>query len=142
MKTRLIAIATLTTLAATATWAADTASLTRAEVGAAVLAARANGQLMGPGEAIESHPVAPISIRSRADVEREVAAAQKNHTLMAVGDLSAPDVVVRGMGRSRAEVKAETVAARIDGGLLGAGEGLAREHAATKAPRGSVAGLR
>jgi hypothetical protein len=96
---------------------------------------------MGPGEAIESHPSAPVSTRSRADVEREVAAAQKNHTLMAAGDLSEPVAVLRGVGRSRAEVKAETVAARIDGGLLGAGEGLAREHAATKAPRGNVAGL-
>lgn len=141
MKTRLIAIATLATLAATATWAADNAPLTRAQVGASVLTARANGQLMGPGEALESHPVASISTRSRADVEREVVAAQRNHTLMAAGDLSDPVVMLRGMGRSRAEIKAETVAARVDGGLLGAGEGLAREHAASKAPRGNVAGL-
>jgi len=141
MKTRLIAIATLTALAATATWAADTAPLTREQVAAQVITARANGQLMGAGEALESHPAAPMSTRSRADVQAEVAAAQKNHTLTAAGELSTPAAAVRGMSRSRAEVRAETLAARLDGSLPAAGEGLAHEHAQTKAPRNSVAGL-
>ena len=99
-------------------------TLTRAQVKASVLQARASGQLLPAGEGYNGIPVPTTSNLARSEVKREVLSARASGQLLpagesdqqAVAELAAPSTL------SRADVKAEVLAARKTGDLLPAGE--------------------
>jgi len=100
------------------------APLTRAEVRAQVLEARAAGQLRPAGEA--SGPVAyrfDAPTRTRADVRAEVLQARLHGELVAAGQGAEADDATGLSTRARADVRAETVMARLQGELIPSGEG-------------------
>ncbi|MEO8805214.1 MAG: hypothetical protein ABI433_03980 [Burkholderiaceae bacterium] len=114
-------------LAASTAFAADAPALTRAEVNAQTLAARANGTLVPAGELVDiSRPALPgRPALSRADVMADVLAARASGRLLAAGE--APQAAAfdapTGPALARATVKAEVLAARASGDLVPAGEG-------------------
>jgi hypothetical protein len=109
-------------------FAADGSSLTRAEVSASVLQARANGTLRRTGDAADYdvRDVAAGPARTRAEVRAEVLDARASHLLVASGE--APVPIGAGMASeptylARATVKEETRTARRNGELIPSGEG-------------------
>ena len=104
--------------------AAGPAGLSRAEVKASVLEARANGQLRPAGEAIEPFAMrseaAPLSYRQ---VREETLMARATGQLVPAGEGS-PYVAERGTQMARADVKQATLQARANQQLVPAGEGI------------------
>jgi hypothetical protein len=100
------------------------APITRADVKAQVLQARAAGELRPAGEAAEpmAYRFGP-STRSRADVRAEVVTARLQGDLVPAGqgaesrDATGPSML------ARADVRADTVLARLHGELTPSGEG-------------------
>ncbi|QGZ40793.1 uncharacterized protein DUF4148 [Pseudoduganella flava] len=113
MKTTMKAL--FLTIALAAAGAASAEGLTREQVRAEVLAARAAGTLSSGGEGYQADVYAP-SVRSRADVLAELAAARTAGTLAEgeayPGPFPAPQPV------PRATVRAELAAARAAGTLV------------------------
>lgn len=128
-------------LAASSTFAADAPGLTRADVNAQTLAARADGTLIPPGEGFDPRgpAITSRSALTRADVAATVLAARTTGQLMAAGEAAGPSTAF-GPATSpvlaRAAVKAEVLAARASGDLMSAGEAPfpeARQRARTAA---------
>ena len=118
------------TLAASTAFAADAPALTRAEVNAQTLAARANGTLAPAGELVDiGSPALQGPALTRAAVMADVLAARASGRLMAAGEAAEPAQfsAPNGPVLTRAEVKAEVLAARASGELVPAGEGPAPE---------------
>ena len=113
------------TLAAFASTAPVQAASTRADMRAAVLAARAHGELVPAGEAIETlvHTTS-ASERSRADVRDEVLQARAQGELVPAGEAMAAQTTGAPSTLARAEVKETVRIARQRGELVPAGEGV------------------
>jgi len=117
--------------------------LTRAEVRAQVLEARAAGQLRPAGEA--SGPVAyrfDTPTRTRADVRAEVLQARLQGDLVAAGQGAEADDAIGVSMRARADVRAETAVARLQGELIPSGEGFGpvdRTHRLVRFPGETMA---
>jgi hypothetical protein len=109
--------------------------LTRDQVKATVLKARASGELLAAGEGYVGVPVAVTSNVARSDIKGQVIAARAAGELQAVGeaDPRSDRVFQVASTRSRADVKAEVIAARQAGQLLPSGESTAISHGAQPA---------
>ena len=104
---------------------AHTASvLTRDQVKAEVVKARASGELLPAGEGYVGVPSPATSSVARADIKAQVIAARAAGELQPAGEADARSYAVFQVAstRSRADVKAEVIAARQAGELLPAGE--------------------
>ena len=116
-------------LATSAAFAAP--ALTRAEVNAATLSARAAGTLVPAGEGIETRApaLANNAALTRSAVMADVLAARAAGQLVAAGEGSEPATLSASGGPvlARASVKADVLAARASGSLVPAGEGLSTE---------------
>ncbi len=140
--TRLVGLISLGLLAAgSASMAADGSAVSRAEVVAQTVAARAAGTLTPAGEApVPAHQFsAAPSSTTRNSVQQEVLAARASGALTPAGEgvdfasartqPTQSEVIV-----SRAQVKASVIEARRDGELVPAGEGPdVQTHARAKA---------
>jgi hypothetical protein len=111
-------------LAAGLATAAQAQAVTRADMKASVLQARARGELIPAGEAVE--PFAAPSAhaeRTRQDVRDEVLAARAGGTLVPAGEgMPAEPASVSLL--ARAEVRESVREARLHGELIPAGEGM------------------
>jgi len=141
-----IAIAAGAALAPVA-FAADGSSLTRAEVSASVLQARASGQLRRAGDAADYYvqDQAGGAVRTRAEVRAEVLAARASHELVASGEASLPIGAATAFEPSylaRATVKDETRMARAHGELIPSGQGFGPTEGASSAHREPSVALR
>ncbi|MEO5883395.1 MAG: hypothetical protein ABIQ06_13340 [Caldimonas sp.] len=95
----------------------------RAEVKASVLQARAHGELVPAGEAIQPFATATgASTLSRRQVRDETLQARAHGTLVPAGEGS-PVFTPSGTQLARAEVRESTRQARLNGELVPAGEG-------------------
>ena len=116
-------------LATSAAFAAP--PLTRAEVNAATLSARAAGTLVPAGEGIATRAPAldNNAALTRSAVMADVLAARAAGQLVAAGEGSEPARLnaFSGPVLARASVKADVLAARAAGELVPAGEGLLTE---------------
>jgi Domain of unknown function (DUF4148) len=104
---------------------ASSASLvSRDQVRADVLKARANGELLSAGEGYSGVPAAATSSVARSDIKGQVIAARAAGELQTAGEADPRSTAVLQVAstRSRADVKAEVIAARHAGELLPAGE--------------------
>ena len=100
------------------------APITRADVKAQVLQARAAGELRPAGEAAEpmAYRFGP-STRSRADVRAEVVTARLQGDLVPAGQGAEAGAATGPSMLARADVRADTVLARLHGELTPSGEG-------------------
>jgi len=115
--------------AATAAVAQDQAP-TRADMKAAVVAARARGELVPAGEAVQPFARATTtSARSRTDVRDEVLQARAQGELVPAGQGMRVETTWVPSMLARAEVKESVRLARQRGELIPAGEGIATRHA-------------
>jgi len=114
--------------------------LTRDQVKAEVVKARAAGELLSAGEGYAGIPVAATSNVARTDVKAQVLAARSAGELQAAGEADQRSNAVShvALARSRADVKAEVIAARQAGELLPAGEAYAVLSGARPAPSASA----
>lgn len=123
-------------LAATASsaLAAEPAGLSRAEVKAAVLEARANGQLRPAGEATQPFSTpGGTPVASYRQVREETLMARASGQLVPAGEGS-PYVDESGTQMARADVKEATRQARIHQELIPAGEGMGPTEKVARAP--------
>jgi hypothetical protein len=100
-------------------------ALTRAEVKAAVLAARASGELIPAGEAslpVSSRP-GEGAFASRAEVKAAAMLAVRNGEMIPAGEGSPHFASSAGSTLSRADMHALVLRARAAGELIAAGEG-------------------
>ena len=105
--------------------AAQGQSPTRAEVKAGVLQARARGELVPPGQAVQPFAVQSTGMqRSREDVRQEVLQARADGELIPAGQGAGFDVPSTLSMLARAEVKETVRLARQRGELIPAGEGM------------------
>lgn len=105
-------------------WADESQPLSRAEVTAAVVQARADGQLRPAGEAAEQYRAPMLgSERARAQVLAEVLEARKLGQLIPAGQGIEPFVQAGGTTVTRREVQSEVQLARSRNELIPAGEG-------------------
>ena len=128
-------------------FAADGSSLTRAEVSASVLQARASGQLRRTGEAAEYYVYdqAAGAPRTRADVRAEVLASRASHELVASGEAPVPigaSTVFEPSYLARGTVKEETRMARAHGELIPSGQGFGPTDGGSSAHRAPTVALR
>jgi len=120
-----LSIAAFTLAAFASTAPVQAQASTRADMRAAVLAARAHGELVPAGEAIEPlvHTTS-TSERSRADVRDEVLQARAQGELVPAGEAMAAQTSWVPSTLARAEVKEAVRIARQRGELVPAGEGV------------------
>ena len=98
---------------------------TRADMRSAVLAARARGELVPAGEAVQPFArVTATSERSRADVRNEVLQARAQGDLVPAGEAMVAQTTWVPSLLARAEVKESVRMARQRGELVPAGEGI------------------
>lgn len=111
-------------------------AMSRAEVKAAVLSARASGALRPAGEAAE-YEVAPQrgSQRARAELHAEVLGARAAGELVPAGEAVTPFAEPSVSTLARADVKAEVRLARLQGELIPSGQGFGPVETVAKAPR-------
>jgi hypothetical protein len=143
MKVHQVLFTTLIALASASAFADDitidkthsASVLSRDQVKAAVLKARASGELLSAGEGYVGIPAPAASSVARADVKAQVIAARAAGELQAAGEADPRSDAVFHVAstRSRADVKAEVIAAREAGELLPAGERNAISHGAQPA---------
>lgn len=106
----------------------------RAEVKAAVLEARANGQLRPAGEATEPFSVpSGTAIASYRQVRAETLMARANGQLVPAGEGS-PAIAETGTRMARADVKEATRQARLHQELIPAGEGMGPTEMVARGP--------
>lgn len=113
--------------------------LSRAEVKAAVLHARAEGRLLPAGEA--SRPdAAPgdAPTRSHAQVRAEVIAARALGDLLPRGEAGAPGAAPSASTLTREEVRSEVRLARLQGELMPNGEAFGPVKTAARTRRGET----
>jgi hypothetical protein len=132
MRTKQVIAASLIALATSAAFADDItldkvpagSTVTRSQVKADVLKARASGQLLSAGEAYNGTPEPVGSNVARSEVKTGVLAARSNGQLLAAGEADPRGAreFAASSTRSRADVKAEVIAARKAGELMPAGE--------------------
>ena len=122
-----LSVSILAALAATASVAlaaGETGSPSRAEVKAAVLQARASGELKPAGEASEPFTVATgTSTLSRRQVRDDTLQARAHGELVPAGEGTIIAVQV-GTQMARTDVRESTRQARLNGELIPAGEGM------------------
>jgi hypothetical protein len=120
-----LSIAAIAFTAFAAAAPAQAQTFTRADMRAAVLAARASGELVPAGEAVQPFAhLTTTSERSRAEVRNEVLQARAEGALVPAGQgISAQTTSVPSM-LARAEVKETVRIARQRGELVPAGEGI------------------
>lgn len=114
--------------------------LSRAEVKASVLQARAHGELRPAGEATEPFAIpAARSTLSHRQVRDETLLARAHGELVPAGEGS-PVVATTGTQMARAEVKEATRLARVNDELVPAGEGIGPVERQARAPwrRGEI----
>jgi len=106
--------------------AAQTQRPTRADMGTAVLQARARGELVPAGEAVQPFAMhtTTASQRTRADVRSEVLQARADGELIPAGHGMNFDAPTAPSMLARAEVKESVRVARQRGELIPAGEGI------------------
>jgi hypothetical protein len=105
--------------------AAQSQAPTRADMNAAVMAARARGELIPAGEAVQPFARTTIgSTRSRADARREVLQARADGELIPAGEGMSFDAPTAPSLLARADVKESVRLARQRGELIPAGEGM------------------
>lgn len=110
-------------------------ALSRADVKAAVLSARTNGQLRRTGEAAEYDPAPQRGfVHSRAELRAEVLDARAAGELIPAGPAVAPFEQPTVSTVARAGVKSEVRLARIQGELIPAGQGFGPVETVAKAP--------
>jgi hypothetical protein len=111
-------------------------AVSRADVKAAVLSARATGTLRPAGEAAE-YDVAPPrgSQRSRAELHAEVLGARAAGELVPAGEAVTPFAEPGVSTLVRADVKTEVRLARLQGELIPSGQGFGPVETVAKAPR-------
>ena len=126
--------AALAVTAGNALAADPAAGPSRAEVKAAVLEARANGQLRPAGEATQPFAVqGGEPVASYRQVRDETLLARAFGQLVPAGEGS-PHVAVTGTQMARAEVKAATLQARANDQLVPAGEGIGPVEMVARGP--------
>ena len=114
--------------------AAGPAGLSRAEVKASVLEARANGQLRPAGEAVEPFALrGGTPIASYRQVRDETLMARAQGRLVPAGEGS-PYVAESGTQMARADVKEATRQARLHNELIPAGEGMGPVETVARGP--------
>ena len=119
-----ILAAALAATASGALAAGETGSPSRADVKAAVLQARANGELKPAGEAIEPFKVATSDTpSSRRQVRDDTLQARARGELIPAGEGAILAIPV-GTQMARAEIRESTRQARLNGELIPAGEGM------------------
>ena len=117
-------IAAALAVTASSALAAEPAGPSRAEVKAAVLEARANGQLRPAGEATQPLAIpGGTPVASYRQVRDETLMARAHGQLVPAGEGS-PYVAEGGTQMARADVKEATRQARLRGELIPAGEGM------------------
>ena len=104
-------------LSATASFATDSTPLTRAQVRAEVLQARANGTMPASGDGDVVMVKLSPSTLTRAAVKADYLQAQKDGTLPNWGDATPIQAVSAPSTLTRAAVKAEYLQAKKDGTL-------------------------
>ena len=114
--TKNLLAALLLAVAGIASGTAAAEGLTRDQVRAEVLAARAAGTLSSGGEGYQAIDHATLSTRSRADVKADLAAARAAGTLHAGEAYPGPFPEAKPV--ARAAVRAELAAARAAGTLV------------------------
>lgn len=129
MNAKQMFVASVMVASIVAAWApaahADT-GLTRSDVQAQVLQARAQGQLRPAGEAVEPFSaIASGQSRSRQEVRAEVLQARASGELVPAGEAVAPFETPMPSILARAAVKEEYRMARMRGELIPDGEGFA-----------------
>ena len=117
-------VAALAATASVALAAGETGSPSRAEVKAAVLQARASGELKPAGEASEPFTAATgDSTLSRRQVRADTLQARAHGELVPAGEGTIFAVQV-GTQMARTDVRESTRQARLNGELIPAGEGM------------------
>ena len=120
-----LSIAALTFAAFASTVPLQAQASPRADRTAAVLAARARGELVPAGEAVQPFAhLATTSERSRADVREETLQARAEGELVPAGEAMAAQTSWVPSVLARAEVKESVRVARQRGELVPAGEGI------------------
>lgn len=117
--------------------------LTRADVKAQVLQARAQGLLRPAGEAVEPFSATTSGpTRSRQEVRAEVLQARASGELIPAGEAIAPFETSTPSILARATVKEEYRMARMRGELIPDGEGFARPSRPATARTGETVAMR
>ena len=120
-----LSIAAIAFAAFASTAPAQAQTTTRADMHAAVLAARARGELVPAGEAVQPFThMTTTSERSRTDVRQEVLQARAEGELVPAGEAMAAQTTWVPSVLARAEVKESVRVARQRGELVPAGEGV------------------
>jgi len=124
MNARQLCVVSIATAAALAAFA-PVVHAAGTDMRAAVVEARARGELRPAGEAVEPYAAAERAIgRSRADVRAEVLAARAQGELMAAGEAPSPFTTFSEPSTlARATVKQEVLIARAQHALIPSGEG-------------------
>lgn len=116
-------------------WADENQPLSRAEVKAAVLQARADGTLPPAGDAAEQDPAPKFGIeRTRAELRAEALEASRLGQLMR-GEAVEPIVQASDSTLTREEVRSEVGVARLRGELIPSDEGFGPIERVAKTPR-------
>ncbi|HTJ06482.1 MAG TPA: hypothetical protein VL624_14155 [Caldimonas sp.] len=120
-----LSIAAVALAAFASTAPAQAQEATRADMRTAVLAARARGELVPAGEAVQPFArITTASERSRAEVRAEVLQARAEGELVPAGEGMAMQTTWPTSTLARAEVKEAVRIARQRGELVPAGEGI------------------
>jgi hypothetical protein len=121
-----LSIVAIAFAAAASGTAAQTFAASRADMSAAVVQARARGELVPAGEAVQpfASRATTSSQRTRADVRNEVLQARADHELVPAGQGMSFDAPTAPSLLARAEVKESVRLARERGELIPAGEGM------------------
>ena len=133
-----LSILAATLAAATSVALADNESqamVQRADVKAQVLQARANGELLRPGEAMQSFSLGSTtgSTLSRRRVRDDTLVARALGQLVPAGQGGSAFVIPVGMPMARADVRESVRQANLNGELARAGEAMGPVESATRA---------
>jgi hypothetical protein len=121
---QLLTVSIIAGALAAAAIASQAQTVTRADVNASVLAARARGELIPAGEAIQPFALRSTGAgRARKDVRNEVLSARADGALVPAGEGMTTDAPTVSL-LARADVRESVREARLNGELIPAGEGM------------------